>query len=110
MVAVAGRRSAPVVVLRRRVELAGDDPGSKQPFHAAEGLDLNTAEDLIRRSTDVARTLARRALGGAVAEMKRAGHEVERDRRARDLAVVDGSDGLGVFDRREADVRHEAAG
>ena len=76
MIAVAGPPAAPAVLLRRRVELSADDTGSRQPFHAAEGMELEKAEDLIRRSTDAARKHARDALAGAVAELRQTGHAV----------------------------------
>ena len=38
-----------------------------------------------------------------------AGHEVEGDRRARDLGVVDGADGLGVLDRGASDLHDRAS-
>jgi Asp-tRNA(Asn)/Glu-tRNA(Gln) amidotransferase A subunit family amidase len=76
MVAVGGPRTEPVVLRRQRVELAADYPGSLQPFHAAEGLELKRATTLIQRSTDAAHTLASRAMRAAVADLRREGHEV----------------------------------
>jgi hypothetical protein len=73
LVAVAGPRAAPAVVLRRRVELSRKTP--RQPFHAAEGRPFPEAEGLIHRSTDEAKALAERAVGEAVAELRAAGHE-----------------------------------
>jgi hypothetical protein len=76
MVAAAGPRAEPGVLRRQRVELAADYPGSRQPFHAAEGLELKKASALIQRSTDAARTLASRALREAITGIEREGHEV----------------------------------
>jgi hypothetical protein len=76
LVAVAGPTAAPIVVLRRRVDLVSPGTGLRQPFHVAEGLDLAKAERLVRRSTDTARDLARHALRGTIEELKPAGHEV----------------------------------
>jgi hypothetical protein len=76
MIALGGPAEDPVVLRRSRVELAANDPGSKQPFHAAEGLALQKAATLIERSTETARRLAARALSDAVGELKTDGHEV----------------------------------
>ncbi len=77
LVAVAGQRRSPTVIDRRRIELA--DPGipdSTQPYHAAEGLDLKEAEELVRRCADAARRLARRALRAAIDDLRERGHDV----------------------------------
>lgn len=48
-VAVAGSIGKPVVIERRRIIIADPAlPGSKQPFHAAERLDIGKAEASIR--------------------------------------------------------------
>src|SRR6266404_1628466 len=76
VVVAAGPRS-PVVVDRRRIELADAAiPGSMQPYHAAEPLTLKDAEAHIRRSVDQARLLAQRALHAAIDDVKKSGHEV----------------------------------
>jgi hypothetical protein len=67
LVAVGGSAKSPEVIARRRIEIA--DPGihgSKQPFHAAEPLDLPDAEALLKRCTDSTRRLSRQALQAAV--------------------------------------------
>ncbi|HEY6064543.1 MAG TPA: hypothetical protein VIY96_00210, partial [Thermoanaerobaculia bacterium] len=75
LVAVAGDPSAPDVLLRRRIEIADAAiEGSKQPYHAAEELDLPKAKELLRRCEETSRGLALRALRDAVSE-------VEKDRR-----------------------------
>ena len=79
LVAVAGSPRAPVVLDRRRIEIA--DPkirGSKQPFHAAEPLDLGQAEQLIRRCTESTRLLARQALHAGINELREKGYVVRR--------------------------------
>jgi hypothetical protein len=76
MVAAGGPRAEPGVLRRLRVELAADYPGSRQPFHAAEGRELKKAAALIQRSTEAARTLASRAFREAIAGLQREGHEV----------------------------------
>ena len=77
MIAVGGPVSSAEVIDRRRIEIA--DPsirGSVQPYHAAEGLPLEQAEDLITRCRDATRILARCALREAVEELGRKGCEV----------------------------------
>ena len=61
-VTVAGSKNSPVVVDRRRLELADGAPGSKQPYHAAEDLPLAAAETLIGRCRKSTWLLARRGL------------------------------------------------
>ncbi len=75
VVAVVGPLRAPAVIERRRIELV--EPGlPRQPYHAAEKLDLKEAEKLVRRCTDCARLLARRALRGIIGELQKQGHSV----------------------------------
>lgn len=77
MVAIAGNPLAPEVLLRRRIDIA--DPsikGSRQPYHAAEGLALAAAEKLIRRCEEGSSRLALDALRTAIAEVAESGHEV----------------------------------
>src|SRR5262245_54791013 len=77
LVALAGPGAEPSVVIRRRIELADPGiPGSKQPFHEAEGLELGRAEPYIRLCLRVTRRLALRALRAAVTELARSGHRV----------------------------------
>ena len=77
LVSLAGPVAEPRVLGRRRVILAEPDiPGSKQPYHAAEGLDLPEAEKLLGLCTRTTRALALRAVRGAVAELAKAGHHV----------------------------------
>lgn len=76
-VAVSGSPTAPVVVDRRRLEIADpDDPDAKQPFHAAEPLDFAAAQRLIRGCTETSQRLARDAVGAMIAELRTAGHAV----------------------------------
>ena len=50
LVAVAGTPQSGQVLLRRRIELADPKvPGSKQPYHAAEGEKFPKAEKIIGR-------------------------------------------------------------
>lgn len=77
LVVVAGSRRSPAVVDRRRIELADPSvPGSKQPYHAAEGLALKKAEELVRRCADEARLRARRSLRAVIADLRESGHDV----------------------------------
>ena len=76
LVVVAGDPRAPEVVLRERIEMADPElPGSKQPYHAAEELDLAAAERLLKRFSDTAEGMADRGIGRAIRELKQAGHE-----------------------------------
>jgi len=76
-VAVAGSPTALEVVDRRRIAIAdADDPAGKQPYHAAEGLDLAEAERLVRRCTQSSQRLARAAVGAMLGDVQAAGHEV----------------------------------
>jgi hypothetical protein len=68
LVAVAGPAAEPTAVLRRRVDLARSTP--RQPFHAAEPLAFDAAEDLVRRATREAAGLAESAVREAVAELR----------------------------------------
>jgi hypothetical protein len=77
LVALAGSAESAMVVIRRRIETA--DPnirGSKQPFHAAEPLDLPDAEALIKECTESTRRLSRQALKTAIGDLREKGFEV----------------------------------
>jgi hypothetical protein len=76
-VAVSGSATAPVVVGRRRLELADPDDGNaKRPYHAAEALEFTAAQRLIRGCTETSQRLARDAVGAMIAELRTAGHAV----------------------------------
>lgn len=67
--------TAPPVLLRRRIETADADiAGSKQPYHAAEGLAYARAEKLIQRCADRSRLLALQAVKDAIRELRDHGH------------------------------------
>src|SRR5260370_42663941 len=72
VVAVAGSPLSPVVLHRQRVELV-DSGLPKQPYHAAEPLELKKAEALANRSVDGARRLAPPALSAGGARLKAPG-------------------------------------
>ena len=71
VVVVSGKLASPLVVDRRRIEIADPRiPGSKQPFHAAEGLPFKEAHRLIQRCTDSTDSLADRALRALVGDLE----------------------------------------
>lgn len=77
LVAVAGSPRAPSVVARRRIELVEPrTPGGRQPYHAAERLELKKAAELVRRCTSDARRLARQGLRAVMDELREKDHEV----------------------------------
>lgn len=75
-VAVAGPPEAPVVVMRRRIEMreAGAS-GPSQPYHAAVGLDLDEAEILIADCAARATALAAAGLSGIIGDLRKLGHQ-----------------------------------
>ena len=77
LVAVAGGPHPPVVIDRRRIEIADPAlPGSKQPYHAAEGWPLGKAEKYLNQCIGRTKLLARRAVSAVVAELGEKGHNV----------------------------------
>ena len=75
LVAVAGPPRSPAVIERRRIVLV--NPGTpRQPYHAAEGLDLKEAGKLVERSIDEARLLARQALRAVIRDIQKKGQAV----------------------------------
>jgi hypothetical protein len=75
MVVVAGPPRSPAVIDRCRIELIKSGI-PRQPYHAAEGMELKAAEKLISRCTDTARLLAREAVGAAMRDLRNRGYEV----------------------------------
>src|SRR5258707_14955546 len=76
-VAVSGSPSKPVVLERRRIVTADAAiPGSKQPYHAAELLDLPKAEALIRRCRDSSNRLAESSVSDILTQLARKGHRM----------------------------------
>ncbi len=78
LVALGKERGAHRVVERCRLELVepADVFWAKQPYHAAEGIDLAEGRDLVKRGVDSARRIAARELKRAVKRCASAGHEV----------------------------------
>ncbi|MGA2594490.1 MAG: hypothetical protein ABSH32_31715 [Bryobacteraceae bacterium] len=76
-VAIAGPVDAPSVIARRRVEMV--DRGAadgKQPYHAAVGLGIREAQQIVTASAARAASLAAAALRGIVEDLRKLGHEV----------------------------------
>ena len=74
MVALREPAAAPLVIQRRRVELAGSLP--RQPYHAATEMRLDEAAAFIQECRVAATANAARALGSAVADLKDKGLEI----------------------------------
>ena len=77
VVAVTGDLNSPAVLHRARLKFA--DPklaGSKQPYHAAEKLDLKQAEKLLQRCSESSSLLAKKTLGDVVDDVERRGAKV----------------------------------
>ncbi|MGO4884205.1 MAG: hypothetical protein ACLP59_25805 [Bryobacteraceae bacterium] len=74
-VAVAGPVHAPVVVMRRRIEMRERGAtGPAQPYHAAVGLDLDEARELVERSASGAAALAGTGLRAMAEDLRSLGH------------------------------------
>ena len=77
LVAIAGPLRSPLVVDRCRIELVDTrTSASKQPYHAAQKLNLKEAAKLIKRSSEGANRLAKQAVRRAVAALQTKGHDV----------------------------------
>ena len=61
------------LIERRRLELV-DEAWAKQPYHAAEGLRIEEARDVVRRGIDAARAIAVREMKAAMQRLKDAGY------------------------------------
>jgi hypothetical protein len=77
LVVVGGPARAPEISARRRIEMADPQlPGSQQPYHAAEGLELAKASALLKRFRETAERMAVRALGDVIAEARERGQGI----------------------------------
>ncbi len=77
LVVIAGAPRSPVVIDRRRIELIDPRiPEAKQPYHAAQRLDLKEAEKLVSRCASGAKLLARQAFDAVIADLRGKGHDV----------------------------------
>lgn len=65
LVVVGKERDEFVVIDRRRIELV-EEPWAKQPYHAAETLEREAAQKLVRRGIDSAERLALREMKAAI--------------------------------------------
>ena len=61
------------LIERRRIELV-DEPWAKQPYHAAEGLRIEEARNVVRRGIDAARAIAVREMKAAIQRLRDAGY------------------------------------
>ena len=76
-VALTGSAEAPVPASRRRIEMREHGAaGPSQPYHAAAGLDLCEAEQLVERSAASAAGHAADGLRGMVEDLRARGHRV----------------------------------
>lgn len=78
-VAVSGGRRSPEVRRRVRIEMVNRaSPGGKQPYHYAEPMPFDAAEELIARATESADRLAGNAVEGLISELRSQGYETLR--------------------------------
>jgi hypothetical protein len=76
-VTVAATANGFQVIDRRRIDLADPSiPGSVQPYHAAEGMDLKPAQAYLTRCINSTRYLARLALKNLIDELGRSGNTI----------------------------------
>ena len=74
-VAISLDQRSPVVIDRRRIEMADRSKhGSVQPYHAASELDLKKAELFIRSCLDQATSLASEALRDTIGHLNKSGY------------------------------------
>jgi hypothetical protein len=71
LMVVAGSPDAPVILERRRIEIADRGiKGSVQPYHAAKELGIKTAADFLERCMDASRSMAKHAIGELAEALK----------------------------------------
>lgn len=76
-VAITVPADAPVVITRRRIEMMEHGAaGPSQPYHAAVGLEIREAQQLVADSAARSAVLATTALRGMVEDLRRLGHGV----------------------------------
>ena len=77
LIAIAGPVAAPHVIERRRIELADRaTPGSVQPYHFAESLELKKAEPWIEQCLNTSERMARDAIALTVDKLRQQGYHV----------------------------------
>ncbi|MGA2133933.1 MAG: hypothetical protein ABSH50_16700 [Bryobacteraceae bacterium] len=70
-VAVTGSPDAPVVIMRRRIEM-----GEAQPYHASANLEIDEARQLVSHCVARAADLATAGLRGMIQDLRSLGHGV----------------------------------
>jgi hypothetical protein len=74
---LGGPLESPVIVDRRRIEIVDSNiAGSKQPYHAAAGLNLQEAESHVAACVERSSQLATAAVQSAIADAKHNGYQV----------------------------------
>jgi hypothetical protein len=77
MVGIAGEDARPRVLVRERVEMADPrDPGSKQPYHAVQGLPIGEAEKRLLAHAAAAERMAHESIERVVGALAGGGHRV----------------------------------
>jgi hypothetical protein len=77
LVAVGGSAAAPEVLVRARIEMADASlEGSRQPYHALEGLPLVEAARCLRRFERTAHSMAHAGVQSILDDLRGRGHEV----------------------------------
>jgi hypothetical protein len=77
LIGIAEPKGAPVCLLRRRIELvAGTSENARQPYHAAQGLDLAKAARLIEKVREAAEERGHDELRKAAQELASQGAKV----------------------------------
>ncbi len=75
-VAVAGPRESPTIIDRRRIALGESSPEARQPYHAAQKLDLPAAAALIGCHRQISQTSARTELLAILDELHGKNYEL----------------------------------
>jgi len=75
IIAISSPLDAPHVLDRRRIELCDShDPRAKQPYHAAERLEFNKAEELVNGCIASSQKAALRAVQSIIKDLDKQGH------------------------------------
>lgn len=91
LVALGGDPRGPALLLRERIEMSDSRlPGSRQPYHAVEGLGLGEAARRLTRYRESAAARANAGLEQVVERLSRGGYEPRR------CGIVEGSGRRGV--------------
>src|SRR5262249_38204991 len=77
VVVIGGSITSPEIIDRRKIELIdGTIRGAKQPYHEAEEMPLNVAEEFLKRCTDCTNGLATQAIRNLIDIAESAGYEI----------------------------------